>query len=235
MTPTIVSVTPPDFDGYSMEITWTHGANPSEISPESVMLNSTMYNYKVEYRLKNDLNQLQWQRSKTTLKNSLVLRSMLVPFHDYEFRVLAKPVVFGFWSDPSEVVVARTKATEPTAKLNPKYSIVSYSGKFVKVRFFWLPYQQQNAPNNRFRLRVKSRNCPENGHPTRTLFDELIRNATKTSYEVELNVANMPCIKAEFVVENDKGGTKPESIPIDLFKGDKHLAQIELEPNLYFS
>ena len=50
--------------------------------------------------------------------------------------------------------------------------------------------------------------------------DDLIENPTVTSHEIQLNVANIQCINAEFVVENDKGATLPEIIPIDIYKGN---------------
>ena len=216
MTPKITAVVAPEYDGYSMTVRWNH-TNPATDG----VLNSTMYNYKVEYRLKNDDNELQWQTSRTLLLNELTLRSMLVPFHDYQFRVLARPVMNGYWSDASDIVVGRTKATEPTAKLNPKYSIISYNGHTVKIRFFWLPYQQNNAPNNRFRIRVKTRNCAQNhqNQRIRTILDDVIVDPRKTSHEIQLEVDTIPCINAEFVVENDKGATSPEVIAMDLFKG----------------
>ena len=52
------------------------------------------------------------------------------------------------------------------------------------------------------------------------LWDDVIQDSKKTSQEVTLNVNNVPCINAEFVVENDKGATGPELISIDLQKGE---------------
>ena len=210
MKPKITSVTAPPYDGYSMTIKWSHD-QPA---------NSTVI-YKVEYRLKSE-NQLPWQTSQNINDYELKLNSIMVPFHAYEFRVKAHPVMTGHWSDPSDIVIGTTQATEPTAKLNPKYSIIEYSDRggqmTVKIRFFWLPYQQKNAPNNRFRIRVKTGNCRNHPRVT-TLWDGVINDSTKTSHEVELNVGDIPCINAEFIVENDKGATSPEIIPIDLLKG----------------
>ena len=113
-------------------------------------MNSTMYQYRVEYKLQTDNS---WQQSREVYLNELELNSMMLPYHNYEFRVKAKPGMTGMWSEPSETVTAKTAATQPTANLNAKYTILSYSNNLAKIKFFWLPYQQQNAPNNRFRIR----------------------------------------------------------------------------------
>ena len=220
MSPKITAVEAPEFDGYSMTVKWSHNTEEIIAPGASPILNSTMYNYQVEYRPKNDANPPNWQKSGKVILRNLPLRSMLVPFHEYEFRVFAKPVMGGFWSEPSDIIVAKTTATEPTALLNPKYSILSFNHKTLRIKFFLLSYQQQNAPNNRFRIRIKTRNCNEEYQKIRTILDDLIENPTVTSHEIQLNVANIQCINAEFVVENDKGATLPEIIPIDIYKGN---------------
>ena len=219
MSPKITSVEAPDYDGYSMAVKWKHNTDEILAPGASPILNSTMYNYQVEYRPKNDANPPNWQKSGKVILHELTLRSMLVPFHEYEFRVFAKPVMGGYWSDPSEIVVAKTTATEPTAQLNPKYSILSYNHKTLRIKFFWLPYQQQNAPHNRFRIRIKTRNCKNEYQKIRTILDDLLENPQVTTHEIELNVANIQCINAEFVVENDKGATMPQILLIDIYKG----------------
>jgi len=81
--PKIISVTAPPYDGYSMTIKWSHD------QPE----NSTIiYKYKLEYRLKSD-NLLPWQTTQEIYDYEFKLNAILVPFHQYEFRVKAYPVM----------------------------------------------------------------------------------------------------------------------------------------------
>ena len=209
LSPVIANVTSPNlYDGSKLRVQIAE-ANFTQSWLEPV------YSYRAEYRIQGSQ---YWQTTALTTGNELTL-SKLLPFKTYEIRVSRMPVFSGFWSEPSDVVIAHTQPIEPTALLQPKFTVLDASnGKTTKVNFFWSTYHQRNAPETAIRLSVVGKDCDDiDGYSKQRLFDDRI-NATET--DITIDLPDFPCLEASFSVVNEKGEKKSSPLMIDLRNGD---------------
>lgn len=209
LSPVIANVTSPNLYDGSKLLVQIAAANFTQSWLEPV------YSYRAEYRIQGST---YWQTTALTTGNELTL-SKLLPFKTYEIRVSRMPVFSGFWSEPSEIVVANTQPIEPTAFLQPKFTVLSSTNDMTTINFFWSTYHQRNAPGTAIRLLVVGKDCEAfDGYSNeQRLFDDKV-NVTDT--DITIDLPHLPCLEASFSVINEKGEKKSSPLLIDLRNGD---------------
>ena len=214
LSPVVANVTSPNLYDGSKLLVQIQDANITQSWLEPV------YSYRAEYRIKGSK---YWQKTGLSTGNQLTL-SKLLPFKTYEISVSRMPVFSGFWSEPSEIITASTQPIEPTALLQPKFTILGKSASKTSVNFFWPTYHQRNAPGTAIRLRVFGKECEDfDGYSRQRLYDDKL-NATDT--DVTIDLPDFPCLEASFSVVNQKGEKKSEPLVIDLRNDDLTVPKI---------